>query len=108
MQSYGKRICGLSAFVLFTASLFPLFSPAQDPLRFRLEDQERRLEKLSGLPSEVAVIREQISSIREQVTELRSAQDQIKNSAFAAAVGILAWIGAWLFQWFGGRTKKDA
>lgn len=106
VESFGKRVCGLAAFVLVSASLFPIWTPGQSRLEYQLNENTRQLQQLSTVPTDIAIIKEKIAGMESRIKDDGDNITQIKNTAFTASAGMLCWMAIQLFQFFGGNAKR--
>lgn len=101
VYDFGKRIAGLSAFIVVAAALFPLWSPSQDSaLIYQLNDNTRQLQLLAGVPTQIAVM-------QEQMLQMRATMEAIKTTGTFLIVGLVGWMGKEIFQFLGGRMRRE-
>lgn len=106
VYDFGKRIAGLAAFVLFAASLFPIWVPGQSRLEYQVADNAEKIRALSSVPADLAVIKVQVAALDKRMEENSGDLNQIKNQVSLGLYGLLVGIISWLFNLFGGKVFK--
>lgn len=97
LYGFTRKIVSLSLFLLLAAALSPLYIRSQSNavLQVKMEDMQARLDGLSKIPEEVAMIRVQMESLRMDVTAIKTDQ---KDEAAWLRSGIVAMLGFFLMK----------
>ena len=108
VNDFGKRILGLAAFIVVVSAMFPLWSPGQTALDYRLMQHEVEIAALQAtvkdMPSQIAVINQRLEDQTVRLNKVSDSIDRIQVFSFTATLGVLAFIGSYLFNIFGGKT----
>lgn len=104
VYDFGKRIAGLAAFIAFSAALFPIWSPSQTAVeQYQLNDLTARVQTLSSLPADVAVIKEHLVEMERRETETQASVEALRTTGTVIILGMLAWMAKELFMFFGTK-----
>lgn len=107
VEAFGRRVCGLAALALLCAAVNPVWLPSQTPMQYEMKadlaSATRRLDtleaKLSTVPTDVAVMKEQIARLNETV-------ENFSSRWWGMVLAGIAWVCRQLFMEFGGREKR--
>ncbi len=108
----GKRIACLSAFLVASSMLLPIWSPGQTELKYEVADNARRIEDLrrdvAGLPTRVALLEQGAINIQKDLSAIKTGQDEINAKLWGAIASFALWAAAKLFAVFGGKITQFA
>ena len=107
VEAFGRRVAGLAALAILCTVANPVWLPSQTAMQYEMRADittaTKRLDnleaKLTNLPSDVAVLKEQVSR-QNQVME------SFSNRFWGLIAALIAWAMRQMFIEFGGREKK--
>jgi len=107
VESFGRRVCAIAVLAIGCAMVNPIWMPSQTPMQYEIKaDLTAATRRLDSLEAKLSTVPSDIAVMKEQIARQNDALESLSTRGWGLIGMLIAWACRSLFLDLGGKERK--